>query len=158
MNPLRQPRPSGRRCSDCSTPFPFLFHPDSSHQYFVEIGASPVLSQCPPIDQKLHPCVCFLRKLLVVKLVLGSGDIGWRKPNSLFTWLYRPWIYPDGHSSLTDSSSPCITILAPRILSLIPSQPKRFTTLIRGLLFIAWSLMKLGTLNELSDPTTNIHL
>ena len=58
---------------------PILVHPDPSKQFIVEIDASDtgvgaVLSQCSGLDQKMHPCAFFSRRLSPAERNYDVGD------------------------------------------------------------------------------------
>uniref|UniRef100_A0A3Q2EG98 Gypsy retrotransposon integrase-like protein 1 n=1 Tax=Cyprinodon variegatus TaxID=28743 RepID=A0A3Q2EG98_CYPVA len=58
---------------------PILIHPDPAKQFTVEIDASDsgvgaVLSQCSDMDQKLHPCAFFSRRLTPAERNYDVGD------------------------------------------------------------------------------------
>ncbi|KAK7938999.1 hypothetical protein WMY93_002325 [Mugilogobius chulae] len=61
------------------TSAPVLIHPDPSLQFVVEVDASDtgvgaVLSQRSPVDQKLHPCAFFSRRLSPAERNYSIGD------------------------------------------------------------------------------------
>lgn len=61
------------------TSAPILTQPDSSLQFIVEVDASDsgvgaVLSQRSPVDQKVHPCAFFSRRLTAAERNCSIGD------------------------------------------------------------------------------------
>lgn len=68
---------------------PVLMHPDPEWQFVVEVdvldsGVGAILSQRHPTDNKLHPCVFFLRRLSRNQTMTWGTGNSWR-----WSWLFR---------------------------------------------------------------------
>ncbi|XP_054624868.1 retrotransposon-derived protein PEG10 isoform X1 [Dunckerocampus dactyliophorus] len=92
------------------TSAPVLVHPDPNLQFSVEVDASDtgvgaVLSQRSPVDQKLHLCAFFSRRLTQAE---GNYDVGNRELLAIVLALreWRHWLEDPDHAILNPTPFP----------------------------------------------------